>query len=362
MEKNTPPRVVSTPVIQLNNPPAPLFARGDQTDVDLFGAISLVSLTGLTQFSVYDPLEDRREKGIFEDDPEADAGDQLKDLQFISMKMDTEEPGILLERLTEFFNALEKMAGGKASFLGILELEANAFERSVHLEIEQGVIDKLVSIHKKFRDQTTFPTVEKHGLFSKNVRVRFVGQESNVTNFYPVGKGWKLGDLVNHYNNVHGFIAGIVVTTQDGIAEFHILANSLRSLGLREAETQIDWATMKALLSSVTTRQKVPLSWFRLDVGLSALESLFAYDEIRDRPEFKALVERYNERLSLLLQKKYKRLLKEVSGEKQVDIEALKKDEERCKKEIQDLMEAILDLDKMLEETEEVDVGSLDLD
>lgn len=334
----------STPSIHFSNPPAPLFATGDQEKVELFGALSLLTLTDLREIEVFDPLEDRREVGIYEDDPDANASDQLKDLQFVRMQMDTEEPEVLLKRLNYMFDSLEH---DKAIFLGLLEMEANAFERSVHLEIDQKIIDKIVAIHKHFRDETKFPEVKKRGFRHKYVRVIFKG--ADVASFYPVQDDWKLGDLANHLNRLEGFIAGIVVGGPKGRAEFYVLANSLRPIGIPEDQVRVDWVTLKQLLAEIMSKQKVPISWFRLDVGLPALNAIYGYDAVKDNPAHLQRLAKYNERVATMLEKKYfkKKYIKaQLEDGQAYEIDELSREE--IKKQCMDLLETLDVLTQMM--------------
>ncbi|GAB4309272.1 MAG: hypothetical protein Kow0069_08310 [Promethearchaeota archaeon] len=341
MERGSPARVQSSPEIKFDNPPPPLFARGDERKVDLYGAISAVICRDVDHFSVFDPFEDRREKGIFEDDPEAAAGDQIKDFEFVEMRMDAEDPQTLKSRLLEVFGFLRKR---KYVFLGLLELEANAFERSVHLEIDQKVVNKLVAIHRHFRDETKFPTVER-GFLRNRVKVRFLSEV--LQEFYPAKKDWTLGDFANHLYSRRGFIAGIVVAA-GGVAEFHVLASSLRHVAKLEGPTRIHWGTLKQLLESITKREKVPVSWFRLDVGLAALELLHAYGEIREDAELKAAIEQHSEYLGELLRRKFRSL--PTDDGKELDLSKVTGAERE--KIVKELEETIGELDRMLEETE----------
>lgn len=327
--------IQQSPDIKLENPPAALFASGSQSHVDLFGQLSVVALRKPTEMVVFDPLEDRRSQGVFDGDDNVD--DQIEDIKFIVGRMDTEDPSVLKARIVKIFKFIERH---KLFLHGMLEIEANAFGSSLFVDVDPGIINKLEAIHKHYRAEK-FPAVEKSGVFKKSTTIRFLGRYGSLGKLWPRQKGITGKDFIVDLNDATGHIAGIVAVHGD-VAEFIILVDTITS-----RDGGIDWIILRQLLEEFKAGKKVPLCWFRWDLGFQALSNIYGFNEIKEDPEIQATIKAYNTRVAHVIMDYYKDATDVF--EKQVDILALSRAEkERAE---QDLKEAMELLDQWYAET-----------
>ncbi|MBD3188608.1 hypothetical protein GF325_17395 [Candidatus Bathyarchaeota archaeon] len=326
--------IQTSPDITLENPPEALFAKGNKGAVDLYGALSIVAMRKPDELVVFDPIEERQMQGIYDDTTGKDP--QIEDLRFIKGKMDNEDPEILKSRIIRILNYIEK----KKFFLhGTLELEANAFESSLFVDVKKDIINKLEGVHRKFRDGKTFPKLEKGGILKKHVKIRFIGRA--IGRLWPRQDAGTGRDFLVNLNEVRGFASGIVVV-EDDVAEFVILTDTVISKG-----NDIDWIVMRQLLKDFQEGTKTPICWFKWQFGLDALFSIWGFENIKEDMEIKQLVKSYNERISETIMEYYKDA-KVVGTEEQVDFNTLpEKDKELVMK---DLMETMDTLTAMLDD------------
>ncbi|MHA1847705.1 MAG: hypothetical protein ACTSYS_07700 [Promethearchaeota archaeon] len=325
-----------SPDIKLENPPMALFASGSDKHVDLFGALSVVALKKPTEMIVFDPIEERQSQGIFDGDDNIDA--QIEDIRLVRGKMDNEDPVVLKKRIKEIFNFIKKK---KLFLYGTLELEANAFESSLFIDVDQDIISKVEKVHRHFRDGKTFPKLETSGFLKKKLTIRFLG--SSIGIIWPKKKKINARDFLINLNNISGFASGIVVANND-VAEFVVLADSL----ITESQ-KFDWQMMKILLNDFKKGAKVPICWFRWDFGIPSLEHIWGFEDIKDDPEIQESLQEYDDAIRKMYIDYYLAadLLK---IEEQVNFNALP--EKQKKEAVEDLMETLEVLEKMLKETE----------
>ncbi|MHA1682950.1 MAG: hypothetical protein ACTSUE_18570 [Promethearchaeota archaeon] len=329
--------VQQSPDLSLENPPDALFAEGSSAHVDLYGALSIVAMRKPDELVVFDPIEERQMRGIFDESTGLDP--QIEDLQFVKGKMDNEEPAVLKGRILRIFNYIEK----KKLFLhGTLELEANAFGSSLFVDVDKTIINKLEAVHRRFRDGKTFPKIEKTGLLKKKTKIRFIGRA--IGRLWPRQDEGTGRDFIVNLNDVRGFASGIVVVHKD-VAEFIILTDTILS-----KDSNIDWIVMKKLLADFQQRKKTPICWFKWEFGLSALFNMWGFDTIQQEPEIQDIITKYNERISKTVMDYYWDA-NIVGTEEQVEL--LKLSDEEKEKVISDLEDTMAVLAKMLDETKE---------
>jgi hypothetical protein len=328
-----------SPDLRLENPPAALFATTDSTGVDLYGTLSVVALKNPKEFIVFDPVEDRRSRGVFDSDENIDG--QIEDIQFLKSTMETEDPARLKERIVEIFKFIERR---KLFLHGILELEANAFGSSIFMDVDASIVNKLEAMYKLFKDETAFPQAETSGLIRKGITIRFVGVYGVLGRLWPRQKGITGRDFIVNLNGIRGHVAGIVaVNLSDSVAEFIILKETVE-----DKSGQINWIVMKQVLEDFRTKAKVPICWFSWSFGLNALSAMAGYDAVSNDPEIQLLVEDYNVRISDTVMDYYKSA-DIVGTEPQVDLMTLNEEQKELARH--HLLEALAILDQMLKET-----------
>ena len=327
----------TSPDIVLENPPKALFASISEDHVDLFGELSVVALTSPTEMVVFDPLEDRQSQGLY--DKETDA--QIEDIKFMVANLDAEDPQVLKKKLITMFRFIER----KKLFLhGMLELEANAFGSSLFVDVEPDIINKLEAMHKHFRDGATFPKIEETGDSGKKMTtIRFIGRYSSLGKLWPRQEDISGKNFVVNLNDVQGHVAGIVVAN-NGIAEFIILSDTLT-----KQEFKIDFIVMRQLLEDFKAKNKVPICWFKWEIGLRAIANLQTFKTIKDDKEIKKVIEDYNKRISKIVMDYYKDA-GSVGTEPQINLAKLSETEKKVV--AKDLQGAIETLNKWYKETE----------
>nr|MDO8113781.1 hypothetical protein [Candidatus Sigynarchaeota archaeon] len=330
----------TSPDITLDNAPQALFASGSESHVDLFGELSVVALESPTHMVVFDPLEERMSQGIFDKATNVDS--QIEDIRFLVGKMDTEDPQIMKKRLIQMFRFIER----KKLFLhGMLELDANAFGSSLFVDVEPDIINKLEAMHKHFRDGKTFPKFESTGeeQDKKTVTIRFIGRYSTLGKLWPKQESASGKDFMVNLNDIKGHVAGIVVANK-GVAEFIILADTLT-----KQEFKIDWLVMRGLIEDFKAKNKVPICWFKWELGLRAIANMRTYIIIKDDKDIKKVVDDYNKRIAKIVMEYYKDA-GVVGTEPQVDL--VKLSEADKKVAMDDMQGAIEALNKLYRDTD----------
>jgi hypothetical protein len=326
----------TSPDILLTNPPRALFASGTGDHVDLFGELSVVALKSPTEMIVQDPLEDRQSQGIID----KDTMDQISDIKFMVGKMDTEDPLAMKKRIIQMFRFIER---NKLFLHGMLELEANAFGSSIFVDVEPEIINKLEAVHKHFRDGKTIPAEGKTENGKSIVTIRFIGRYGSLGKLWPRQEDISGKNFIVNANDVKGHVAGIVVEN-NGIAEFIILSDTL------SLETvKVDWIVMKQLLEEFKNKTKVPICWFKWDLGLRALARHKSFEALKDDKDVHHVIEEYNKRISKVIMDYYKDA-GVVGTEPQVDLTRLAAADKKVV--VEDLQKAIATLNAWYKDTE----------
>jgi hypothetical protein len=326
----------TSPDILLRNPPRALFASGTDEHVDLFGELSVVALKNPTEMIVQDPLEDRQASGIID----KDTMDQIADIKFMVGKMDTEDPQIMKKRIVQMFRFIER---NKLFLHGMLELEANAFGSSIFVDVEPEIINKLEAVHKHFRDGKTIPIEGKTEDGKSVATIRFIGRYGSLGKLWPKQDDPSGRNFVVSSSETKGHIAGIVAEN-NGVAEFIILSDTLSLEAIK-----VDWIVMKQLLEEFKSKQKVPICWFKWDLGLRALANHRSFEAVKDDKDVHHLIEEYNKRISKVIMNYYKDA-GVVGSEPQVDLTRLGEKEKQAV--VEDLQGAISTLNKWYKDTE----------
>jgi hypothetical protein len=301
--------------------------------------MSVVALTSPTNMVVFDPLEDRQSQGVF--DKETNVDGQIEDIRFMVANMDTEDPQVMKKRIIQMFRFIER----KKLFLhGMLELEANAFGSSLFVDVEPDIINKLEAMHKHFRDGKTFPKIEESGEAGKTMTtIRFIGRYSSLGKLWPRQEDISGKNFVVNANDVQGHVAGIVVANA-GVAEFIILADTIT-----KQEFKIDFIVMKHLLESFKAKSKIPVCWFKWELGLRGVANLQSFQAIKNDVQIKKVIEDYNKRISKIVMDYYKDA-GVVGTEPQVNLSKLSEVERKAAQK--DLQGAIETLNKWYKDTE----------
>ncbi|MFX0099170.1 MAG: hypothetical protein ACFFCS_06270 [Candidatus Hodarchaeota archaeon] len=305
----------------------------------IFGALSLVALRNPSELIVFDPIEDRQSEGVYDKDENVDA--QIEDIRFLHDRMDTDDPEALKNRIIDIFKFIERH---ELFFQGILELEANAFESSLFVDVDLNIVTKLEKMHKMYCDGRIFPKVERSDYYNNKIRMRYLGRAVN--SIWPrTTKGMTKKDFIVNLNNLRGQISGVVVVNRTD-AEFVVLQDTINAKG---SEAPLDWIVLKELLADFKGRTKVPITWFKWSYGLQSLFTVWGFDQIKDDPEVKEYIDRYNQRIADMVVEHYKDMAPKVGAQTNLAmLSAAEKD-----KAEEDLLEAMELLDKMLEETDE---------
>ncbi len=249
----------------LYNPPKVLFSYGDFKRAAIFGAMSLLSIDIGSNISCIADLRmdlswgeyvyDEFHKKVDDDSFFNLEGDKKNFIEF-------ENPLQLLEIYCKSFQDI--MHGGEI-FLGLLELESNAFEFSLFQELDINEQD-LGTLQQFYQDKSE---VKLPSLKDGHVQIRWFGNGKEYFTFINhdcVGI-YDLADIVCSdpaYDNK--YVTGIVCVDSNS-TYFFILNNNFKG-----NSDKINEKTLEIMYQKLLKTNMAPLCWFKITLGLESLK------------------------------------------------------------------------------------------
>lgn len=268
----------------LTDPPRILFAYGDDRKVAIGGALALLSVdVGANICCIADLREDISWGEYFLKDECVDK--ECKDIDeetFYDIKEDSQF--LELENPTElrdtYIKAFQRIMQGSEIFLGMLELESNAFNFSLFQELD-------ITGENLERIQSYYLTKIQDGKFPKlqngRINVKWFGKGSHILNFQGIFRSvLDIAEEIKQNQLYHDKYAVGIVTTTEESASFYILHSNFTKL-----ENNFDNNTLSKLFDDLEHSDIMPLCWFKLSLGVSTLKQhpfwkgAFQYDTLQ---------------------------------------------------------------------------------
>lgn len=283
------------------NPPSPLLAYGTKKGVELGGSKCVLCLDDANNIKFEEEIYTEMSWATFYGDKGID--DQIESFttqEYSSIRDDPEE---LTKRLID---AIYKIMNEKKLFYGVLDVEVDAFMNEQvaidGLELDYKTVNRLMESHRIARNLDLFPESIISSIEEENrIIIEFQGKSKNL--FQLVGN--KIEDLADKIRNAKGFGIGLVATSK-GAANFYILSDNIVMREGEVKEMQIDQEIIDTIFYAIQKEVLFPLCWFRIDMGISAIETLELWDKIKDNSELIKAVKRYDDYINALIYKKYK--------------------------------------------------------
>ena len=327
------------------NPPKAILASGTKEGVELGGTKNILSVDG--NHNLYN------EGTIF---TEMSWAEFYKDLEGLEDQIDTftttefksvrEDPEALVGIIV---NSIENIINNNKIFYGIADFEVDAFLNQnciiPGLELDYEIINKLMEAHKKTRDRNLFPEITIDTKGTKKIKMEFQGTNKKNLKIF----GSNLEDISDKLRMAKGFATGIVCTSR-GAANLYIVSDNIVFNEKELAELYIDDENITIIDMGIQRELLFPISWFRIDIGLSSLETLELWDQIKDNPELRKSLELYDHYITNLVFKKYKMIASEELIGRDLDEDFYNMTPQERRKALRDMADAIKILTKKYKE------------
>jgi hypothetical protein len=325
--------------LEFINPPRAILASGTKEGVELGGTKSILSVDG--NHNLYN------EGTIF---TEMSWAEFYKDLEGLEDQIDTftttefksvrEDPEALVRIIV---NSIKNIINNNKIFYGIADFEVDAFLNQnciiPGLKLDYEIINKLMEAHKKTRDRNLFPEIIIDTKGIKKIKMEFQGTNKKNLKIF----GSNLEDISDKLRMAKGFATGIVCTSR-GAANLYIVSDNIVFNEKELAELYIDDENITIIDMGIQRELLFPISWFRIDIGLSSL------DQIKDNPELRKSLELYDNYITNLVFKKYKMIASEELIGRDLDEDFYNMTPQERRKALQDMADAIKILTKKYKE------------
>lgn len=289
-------------LLDFYNPPRALLASSSKEGLELGGSKLIVSIDEdrnlYSEGLIYTEMswaEFYKEEGL------EDIINNFTQKEFESI---SDNPEALVNSISK---AINKITKNKRLFYGILDLEVDAFlnENTIipGLEIPPKVINKLMEAHRNTKDKILFPKILRDAGKQPKVQIKFYGDKKDHLIFY----GSSLEELANQLRVVRGFATGIVCTTQI-IANFYILNDNIVFKEEDEPELYLDDDNIHLIEEGIKNEILTPVNWFRIDLGITALETLNLWNEIKTNDKLQVAIAEYDHYLLEMIFEKFEKL------------------------------------------------------
>lgn len=291
------------------NPPSPLLAYGTKEGVELGGSKCILSIDHVSNIIFEEEIfTEMSWAKFYQEDGISDQIESFNTQEYSSIREDPEE---LTKRLV---NVIYKIMNEKKLFFGILDVEVDAFMNEnvaiKGLELNYKTVNRLMKAHKHGRDLDLFPELIISSIEKEDrINIEFQGKAKNL--FHIIGE--RIEDLADKIRNAKGFGIGLVATSR-GAANFYILTENIVMKEGEVKEVQIDQDNIDAVFYAIQREVLVPICWFRIDMGISAIETLELWEKIKEKPELIKAIKRYDDYIQALIYKKYKAMSQPPRG------------------------------------------------
>ncbi len=333
-------------LLNFYDPPPTLLASGSKEGVDLGGSKLILSMDDsrnlFSQGNIFTEMswgEFYKEKGL---------EDQIHSFTTKKYESVNEIPELLIDIIIKSINQIIKK---RQLFYGIIDLEVDAFLNAntviPGLKLDINVINKLMLAHKETRNRDLFPEIIRDIKKRKKIKVEFQGEKKNNLIFH----GSKLEDLANQLRVVKGFATGIVCSSSEA-ANFYIMNDNIIFKENDNPEFYIDKKNIQTIELGIKRELLFPISWFRIDIGIRALETLQLWNEIKKNDKLINILAEYDHYILNLVFKKFEKLASsEKIGVNLVDDFYQMTPQER-RQALRDMAHAIRILNKYYKETD----------
>jgi len=327
--------------IDFYDPPGAILASGSKEGVELGGTKCIVSIDQVHNFFNEGNIYTEMSWGEFYDiEGLEDQIDTFTTKEYDSIR---EDPDALIETI---IRAIVSIIRNQKLFYGIADFEVDAFmnQNTVipGLTLEADILNKLMDAHKTTRDENKFPDITKAAGRNK-IKIEFQGTKKKNLHFF----GSKLIDLADRLNLARGFATGIVCTSR-GAANMYIMSDSIVFNDNEERELYIDKDNITIIEMGIERKLLFPISWFRLDLGIKAFETLELWDKVKDDPNVNKALNAYENYITKLILNKYKREAESVGRDLEEDFYSMSPEEKH--KALADMAGAIKFLTKKYKE------------
>lgn len=286
--------------IEFFNPPSAILASGTKKGVEIGGSKSIISIDANHNFfnegNIYTEMS---WAAFYEEEGLEDQIDTFMTTEYDSIR---EDPNALVDIIVK---TIYQIINNRKIFYGIADFEVDAFMDEKHtvipeLNLDYSIINKLLEAHKRSREKELFPKIlEEKGI--NKIKIEFQGTKKHNLHI----KGSKLEDLINKLRLAKGFAVGIVCTSRNA-ANLYIMSDNIIFSKDEVAEIYIDEENIKIIEYGIKKKLIVPISWFRIDIGIRSLETLELWDKIKDNPELNKALGHYERYINALVYKKFK--------------------------------------------------------
>ncbi|TXT63671.1 MAG: hypothetical protein BAJALOKI3v1_330025 [Promethearchaeota archaeon] len=289
-------------ILDFYNPPLALLASSSKEGLELGGSKLIVSIDEdrnlYSEGHIYTEMswaEFYKEEGL------EDIINNFTQKEFISISDDSEA---LVDSISKI---IYKIIKKKRLFYGVFDFEVDAFlnENTIipGLEISPKIINKLMTAHRNTRDKILFPKILRDEGDQTKVQMKFFGEKKDRLIF----SGSSLEELASQLRVVRGFATGIVCTTQI-LANFYILNDNIIFKEDDERKLYLDVENIQLIEEGIKNEILTPINWFRIDLGINALETLNLWNEIRTDDKLQIAIAEYDHYLLEMIFEEFEKL------------------------------------------------------
>ncbi len=309
--------------IEFYNPPSAIIASGSKLGVELGGSKSIISIDEHHNLYSEGLIFSELSWGAFYQ--EKGLTDQINTFETKEFDSVREDPEALIKTI---IGTIYDIMNQKKLFYGLLDFEVDAFlnQNTVipGLKLDYKIINKLLEAHKKTRDQELFPKILSDAKGSHKIKLEFQGEKR--LNLHL--NGTKLEDYGEVLRMAKGFATGIVCTSR-GAANMYIMSDNLVFKDDVIPELYIDEENLMIIEMGIERELLFPISWFRIDLGITSLETLELWEKIKDDPKITKALEYYERYVLALVQRKYQAMASTIGTDVGNNFETLSPAERR---------------------------------
>jgi hypothetical protein len=323
---------------RLYSPPLSLLSKANKQGVDIGGSLSLVAMDKDHNLHILENIFSELSWGEFW--KEKEISDQIEN---ISVKFTDNEslfdPAELLRRL---INSFAKIRANNWIFFGIANFESNSFADAKLLDLDFETVERLIKEHKRVRDADKFPMLlDERTSQGGYITLFFLGQTFDYFQYSPDVTLWTIADKIKP---ITGNARGIVCTSQ-GAANFYLLSDNLRPL-TGSTSYRIDSQTLEDAFNSMRNNVIFPITWFKIDLGLSSLKTLDKWNDIKNDMSLKQSLLGYFQYLNTTLKQQHEEASKKKDEDEVHEVEVSKMTDAEKERDLK-AMEEILNFDEM---------------
>ncbi len=260
-------QITSKEISLLYDPPKILFRYSDTKQASIGGGMYVLSIDVGKNIACISKLREETSWGEYFVDDESE--EVFHDTYF-DLKQD--EDYVELKDATQLRDIVQKtfqdIIKGSELFLGILELESNAFEFSLFREIDvsEEEVEKLRDLYQNKIKEGKYPKLK-----DRHIKITWYGKgREYFINPDCIGILDLASKFIKNpaYNN--RYVAGVVCVDKES-TYFYILSNNLTSNMESQPIEEVDKDLLLDLYKDVEEKNIAPLCWFKITLGFESL-------------------------------------------------------------------------------------------